>query len=129
MTNEELLKKWKTVLDYRDDITPELSEFERLYLANLFENYERHFLESNDTELLKIIVPEIRRNKGQMKTVEIENRLWDIVNIKNVDGVWEKYAINTDEVNIKIEYHPAYRKTFLYNCWKMVEGNWEWSKW
>ena len=115
MSSDELLKKWKRVLDYRDDITPELSEFERLYLATLFENWERHFLESEDTELLKIIVPQMRRNKGQMETAEIENRLWDIVNIKNINGDWTKYAINTDDVIIEKGNHSAYRETFLSN--------------
>lgn len=127
MSSDELLKKWKKVLDYRDDITPELSEFERLYLATLFENWERHFLESEDTELLKIIVPQMRRNKGQMETVEIENRLWDIVNIKNIDGDWTKYAINTDDVIIEKGNHSAYRETFLSNCWEMKNGDWEWK--
>jgi hypothetical protein len=31
MTNEELIKKWKPVLNYVDDTTPALNEFQRLY--------------------------------------------------------------------------------------------------
>jgi hypothetical protein len=48
MTNEELIKKWKRVLDYTDDETPALNEFQRLYRATLMENEEIFYFNSNE---------------------------------------------------------------------------------
>lgn len=48
MTNEELIKKWKPVLNYVDDTTPALNEFQRLYRATLMENEEIFYLNSNE---------------------------------------------------------------------------------
>ena len=48
MTNEELIKKWKTVLDYVDDTTTALNEFQRLYRATLMENEEIFYFNSNE---------------------------------------------------------------------------------
>jgi hypothetical protein len=69
MTNEELIKKWKRVLDYVDDTTPALSEFQRLYRATLMENEEIFYFNSNEypenthcPSVLNEMICEIRRS-------------------------------------------------------------------
>jgi hypothetical protein len=47
MTNDELIKKWKTLLDYTDDEVLELNEFQRLYRATLMENCEINYFKYN----------------------------------------------------------------------------------
>lgn len=127
MSDEELIKKWKMVLNYTDKDTPELSEFKKLYLAVLMENHEQYF--HDKPNLLKIIIPQIRRNEGPLEKVEIGNRLWDIVRIYNINGEYVTYAIDIDDVRIEFGNHPAYRETYLSNCWEMKDGNWCWNDW
>lgn len=69
MTNDELLKKWKTVLDHTDDETPTLNEFQRLYRATLMENCEINYFQYNDIQPdsiapkeLQEMICNIRRN-------------------------------------------------------------------
>lgn len=130
MTNEELIKKWEPVLDYTDDTTPKLSEFKRLYLAILMENWEQYHLKNcntNNQEILKVVIPQIRRNGGPLEKVEIQNKLWDIVKVKDVEGGDKSYAINVDNVGMEWGNHPAYRETYLSNCWEMEHGEWVWK--
>jgi hypothetical protein len=68
MTNEELIKKWKRVLDYTDDEIPALNEFQRLYRATLMENCELDYFNSNEypenthcPQALFEMISEIRR--------------------------------------------------------------------
>lgn len=68
MTNEELIEKWKTVLDYVDDTTSALNEFQRLYRATLMENCELDYFNSNEypenthSLVLNEMICEIRRS-------------------------------------------------------------------
>jgi hypothetical protein len=69
MTNEELIKKWKPVLNYVDDTTPALNEFQRLYRATLMENEEIFYFNSNEypknthcPSFLNEMICEIRRS-------------------------------------------------------------------
>ena len=125
MTNEELIKKWSPVLDYTDHETQPLSEFKKLYLAILMENHEQYF--DIKTNLLKIIIPQIRRNGGPLEKIEIADQLWDIIKVSNIDGNYTTYAINTDDVGIEFGNHPAYRESYLNNCWEFEYGEWVWK--
>jgi hypothetical protein len=69
MTNEELIKKWKRVLDYTDDEIPALNEFQRLYRATLMENCDLNYFKygnnPENTHCLQALIEmisEIRRS-------------------------------------------------------------------
>ena len=69
MTNEELVERWKPVLDHTNDNYPPLNEFQRLYVATLMENCLVNYFEYNapptDTTTPKDLLEmtcEIRRN-------------------------------------------------------------------
>jgi hypothetical protein len=75
MTNEELIGKWKPVLDYVDDKTPALNEFQRLYRATLMENCELDYFKYNEypenthcPQALYEIILEIRRTGKLLKS-------------------------------------------------------------
>lgn len=76
MTNEELLYKWESVLEYTDNDNLSLSEFKRLY---------------PDVDLLKIIVTQIRRNGGPLESVEINNKIYYKINVDD-----DVYAFELD---------------------------------
>lgn len=127
--NEELIKKWSGVLDYTDDITPKLSEFKRLYLAILMNNYEQYHLKNrhtNNEDILRVTIPQMRRNGGPLEKVEIQDQLWDIVSVESMDNNRKTYAINGDDVCIEYGNHSAFRETYLSNCWGERNGEWVW---
>lgn len=125
--NEDLIKKWRPILDYTDKDTPEIGEWQKVYLANLMENTEQYFMDN--TNLLKVIIPQIRRNAGPLERIEIKDQQWDIVTVNGLDGNKKKYAINTEDVKIERGNHPAMIETYMSNCWKMVRDEWVWSDW
>jgi hypothetical protein len=63
MTNEELIGKWKMILDYTDGETPALNEFQRLYRATLMENCELDYFKYGNypDQALFEMIGEIRR--------------------------------------------------------------------
>jgi len=75
MTNEELIRKWKRVLDYTDDETPALNEFQRLYRATLMENEEINYFKyvnypenTHCPQSLLEMICEIRRTGKLLKS-------------------------------------------------------------
>lgn len=129
MTNEELVKKWKSVLDYTDKDTPPLSEWKRLYLAILFENLKQDYLanpKNRNADILKIIIPQMRRNANPLEKVIINDKQWDIVTVKSIENRDEIYAID-DDVIIEKGNHPAYIETYMKNCYKLEKGEWVWK--
>lgn len=103
MTNEELLYKWESVLDYTDENNPPLSGFKRLYCAINMENMEKLY---PDVDLLKIIIPQIRRNGGPLESVEINNKIYYK---RNVDD--DVYAFELDN--------------HLGDCYVWRDGEWK----
>jgi hypothetical protein len=128
MTNDELIKKWKAVLDYTDKDTPPLNEWKSLYLAILFENLESNYLanpKNKNADLLKIIVPQMRGNEGALEKVIIDDKQWDVVTVQNIDDK-DTYAIGEDVI-IERGNHPAYIETWMKNCYKQEDGVWVWK--
>jgi hypothetical protein len=92
-TDQELLDKWKPILDYTSEYFDETPEYCRKYVAKKLEDWEEKCLEwcesgkaddyYNNTSLAKILIPQIRASLGEPDIeldVKIDGRLCLIVN-------------------------------------------------
>lgn len=95
------IKKWAPVLDYVSDNCASLQLYEQLAVADVLEEYEQKYIHNRN--LCKILIPHIRREKGQInieeKIIDGENHLiiYDYINYDkldyNITPDLEKYTI------------------------------------
>lgn len=119
-TDEELLEKWKPILDYEDNgITP-IPEYWKPYIAKLLENTEYKY--TGNRRLLSIIIPMIRYN--------LDDVIYDEVFIQNkkcliVKGIMKTYMDRfLTEGTFDLKQDISNAPTIIF---KLDEGSGEWK--
>jgi hypothetical protein len=122
----DLIKKWETVLDYTSPNTEELKEKEKWMVAYLMEEIDQKYLKGKiDFEFAKLMVPQVRRNKGPLEEISINNKIHYVID--NYEGNTtdkETYAIDPDEVKITKDYMCHMVNYEFRNCYKKENDEW-----
>lgn len=72
---EELIVKWKPVLEYTSKFIPPLDPSRWGYVAYCMEKAEKTYLKKPGARLLKLVIPAIRKKEGPVR-------------VERADGMW-----------------------------------------
>lgn len=113
MTDEELIKKWKIILEFTSKEVPKMNEEKYLEVALLMEKYEKEYTEDlfetengkksfdNKRSILLRLIPQIRRNEEDVEKIMLNGKKHVIVEDVNTEN-FQRIAV--DPYNYS-EYH------------------------
>jgi hypothetical protein len=113
MGENDIIKKWKPLLEWSSRKVPPLSIEKYLEVALILEKCESDFIEN--ALISKRLIPQIRKNEGELETVIIND-----VEHYVIDCFEEKYAISPENY---MEIH-SFTTGYDLKGYKFVNGEW-----
>jgi hypothetical protein len=102
MNDEEIVKKWKRVLEYESKNIPKMDESKYVEVAKLMDDMELRYIKLGERYLdrqesyknfIRMAIPMIRYNEGPLEEIEIGYETYYIVKDLRGDGGM-KYAVH-----------------------------------